>query len=133
MRRSGLCEERGSGWDKVAFEIDFNQLPAPLVEVTQEHTRITLYSHRDLRHMDRADRVRAVYLHACLRYVSAQKMTNASIRERFGIASHNSAKASRLIKEAVDEHLIALRDPRAPVKLREYVPWWAAPDGSISS
>jgi predicted HTH transcriptional regulator len=128
MRRGGLCEERGSGWDKVAFEIEFNQLPAPLVEVTQEHTRVTLYSHRDLRDMDRADRIRAVYLHACLRFVSAQKMTNTSVRGRFGIEPRNSAKASRLIKEAIDESLIGLRDPQAPVKLREYVPWWAVPD-----
>ncbi|WP_250033277.1 ATP-binding protein [Paractinoplanes maris] len=131
MRRGGLCEERGSGWDKVAFEIEFHQLPAPLVEVTQEHTRVTLYSHRDLRDMDRADRVRAVYLHACLRYVSAQRMTNTSVRARFGIEAHNSARASRLIKEAIDGELIGLRDPQAPVKLREYVPWWAAPDGSL--
>ncbi|XVU27331.1 hypothetical protein ACQPZJ_09905 [Actinoplanes sp. CA-054009] len=133
MRRGGLCEERGSGWDNVAFEIEFHQLPAPLVEVTQEHTKVTLYSHRDLRDMDRGDRVRAVYLHACIRYVSGQKMTNTSVRERFGIESHNSARASRLIKEAMDERLIGLRDPRAAVKLREYVPWWASADGSIEN
>lgn len=73
------------------------------------------------------------HITSCLRYVSAQKMTNTSVRERFGIDSRNSAKASRLIKEALDEHLIGLRDRRSPVKLREYVPWWAAPDGSLSA
>ena len=128
MRRVGICEERGSGWDKIGFEIEFHQLPAPLIEVTQEHTRVTLYSHGSLSDMDRADRVRATYLHACLRFVSAQRMTNTSVRGRFGINPQNSARASRLIKEAIDEGLIALRDPRAPLKLREYVPWWAAPE-----
>ena len=128
MRRAGICEERGSGWDKIGFEIEFHQLPAPLVEVTQEHTRVTLYSHRNLRDMDRADRVRAVYLHACLRFVSSKRMTNTSVRDRFGIGPQNSARASRLIKEALDERLIVLRDSHAPLKLREYVPWWAGPD-----
>ncbi|MBF9132624.1 putative DNA binding domain-containing protein [Plantactinospora sp. S1510] len=128
MRRGGICEERGSGWDKVAFEIEFHQLPAPLVEVTAEHTRVILFSQRSLREMDRADRVRAVYLHACLRHVTRQQVTNTTIRERFGIEVRNSARASRLIKEAMDEHMITLRDPNAPLKLREYVPWWAAPD-----
>lgn len=128
MRRGGICEERGSGWDKVGFEIEFHQLPAPLVEVTAEHTRVTLFGQRNLKDMDRADRVRAVYLHACLRHVTRKQVTNTSIRERFQIEPRNSAKASRLIKEALEEGMIALRDPNAPLKLREYVPWWAAPD-----
>jgi ATP-dependent DNA helicase RecG len=127
MRMSGICEERGSGWDKIAFEIEFNRLPAPLVEVTSEHTKVTLYGHRELRDMDRSDRTRAVYLHACLRYVSGQKTTNTTVRERFSIEAQNSARASRLIKDAMDERYIVLRDPQAPLRLREYVPWWAGP------
>ena len=27
------CEERGSGWDKVATQVEQHRLPAPLVEV----------------------------------------------------------------------------------------------------
>ncbi|GAA0267149.1 helix-turn-helix domain-containing protein [Cryptosporangium japonicum] len=126
MRRGGICEERGSGWDKIGLEIELHQLPAPLIEVDNDHTRVTLLSYRALKDMDRSDRVRAVYLHTCLRYVSRQKVTNTSIRERFGISQQNSAKASRLIKEAVEDGMIALRDPHAPLRLREYVPSWAA-------
>jgi ATP-dependent DNA helicase RecG len=125
MRRVGICEERGSGWDKIGLEVEFHQLPAPLIEVTESHTKVTLYRHHDLKDMDRAERVRSVYLHACLRYVSGKKSTNTSVRERFGIDSKNSARASRIIKEAIDEGLVVLRDPQAALKLREYVPWWA--------
>ena len=39
MRRIGICEERGSGWDKVVFQPEIYQLPAPLAEATSEHTR----------------------------------------------------------------------------------------------
>ena len=34
MRRIGVCEERGSGIDKVVFETEFYQLPAPEFEIT---------------------------------------------------------------------------------------------------
>lgn len=128
MRRCGVCEERGSGWDKIAFEIEFNQLPAPLVELTVEHTKVTLFSHKDLAEMDRGERVRAVYLHACLRHVTHKSVTNSSIRERFGINEHDSYKASRIIKEALDQGRIVVRDPSAGRRFMTYVPWWAAPD-----
>src|SRR3990167_3516159 len=45
MRRIGICEERGSGVDKVVFETEFYQLPAPDFEVTGENTRATLFAH----------------------------------------------------------------------------------------
>jgi predicted HTH transcriptional regulator len=121
-----MCEERGSGWDKIAFEIEVYQLPAPLIEITAEHTKITLFSHKDLKIMDRAERVRAVYLHASLRHVIHERVTNTSIRERFGIQARNSAQASRLIREAVEDGLVAPRDPAASKKFMEYVPFWAA-------
>jgi len=125
MRRIGICEERGSGWDKIAFQIELFQLPAPLIEVSEEHTRVVLFAHRPLLKMDRADRVRAVYLHACLRYVSHERMTNASVRERFGIERRNSATASRLIREAVEAGLVVPYDPEAGRKFMRYVPFWA--------
>lgn len=128
MRRIGVCEERGSGWDKVAFETELYQLPAPLAEATAEHTRVVLFAPRPLSRMAREDRVRAVYLHACLRYVSRQNTTNSSVRERFRIDAKNSAVASRLIREAIDAGRIVPYDEGAAPKLMRYLPIWAAPD-----
>lgn len=126
MRRIGVCEERGSGVDKVVFQTELFQLPAPLFESTEEHTVSVLFAHKSLNDMDQVDRVRACYLHACLRYAQRDFMTNASLRERFGIESRNSAKASRLIGEALDQGLIAPHDPDAGKKFMKYVPYWAA-------
>ncbi len=70
LRRVGICEELGSGVDKVVTQTEFYQLPAPLFEALEEHTRTTLFSHKELKEMDKADRVRAVYLHSCLKYVN---------------------------------------------------------------
>jgi predicted HTH transcriptional regulator len=125
MRRMGICEERGSGVDKVVSQAEFYQLPAPAFEIVGDSTRSTLFAPRPLTQMDQADRVRAVYLHACLRYVQREFMTNSSLRERFGIDTKNSATASRLIKEALAAGVVRLRDPDAPPKLRRYVPEWA--------
>ena len=85
MRRIGVCEERGSGVDKVVFQTELYQLPAPLFETTGEHTRAVLFAHREFREMDKTDRIRACYLHACLRYVQRDYMTNTTLRERFRI------------------------------------------------
>ncbi|GAB7014735.1 ATP-binding protein [Methanogenium cariaci] len=128
MRRMGICEERGSGIDKVVFQTEFYQLPAPLFEMAGETTRTILFAPRPLTRMDKADRVRACYLHACLKYVNREYLTNSSLRERFGIAPKNSATASRYIKEALGMGKIVPYDPTAGSKIMKYVPWWAAPD-----
>jgi len=127
MRRTGICEERGSGWDKVVFQTELYQLPAPLPEAGEGHTCVVMFTPRPLSKMDKVDRVRAVYLHASLRYVNREQLTNASLRERFGIQPKNSATASRLIKEAVESGAIVPYDPDAAPKFMRYVPIWAAP------
>ncbi len=125
MRRIGVCEERGSGIDKVVFQTEVFQLPAPTFEVIEEQTRATLFSHRPLSRMDKSDRIWACYLHACLRYVNRDFMTNSSLRERFGIIAQNSATASRLIKEAIAAELIRAYDVGSGRKYMKYIPWWA--------
>lgn len=127
MRRMGICEERGSGWDKVVAMTEIYQLPAPLVEAAADNTRVVLFAPRSLSKMDKADRVRAVYLHASLRYVGREHLTNASVRQRFGLQPTNKATASRLIREAVEAGVIVPYDPDAAPKLMRYVPFWAAP------
>lgn len=125
MRRFGICEERGSGIDKVVHETEIFQLPAPEFAETENSFRATLFSYRSLNDMDKSDRIRACYMHASLRYVMRDYMTNASLRERFGIESKNSAIASRLIKEAHEAGLIRPYDPEAGRRFMKYVPWWA--------
>ena len=127
MRRIRICEERGSGIDKVVFQVELYQLPAPLFENPDGFTRSVLFAHKPLTAMYKADRIRACYLHACLCYVSDKAMTNASVRNRFGIAEKNAAIASRLLSEAVAAGLIVVRNPEAGARSRTYLPFWAAP------
>ena len=68
-----------------------------------------------------------MYLHAGLRYVNGEYLTNASMRKRFGIDARNSARASRLIAEAFGAGAVVPDDPAAAPKFRRYVPAWADP------
>lgn len=128
MRQVGIAEERGSGWDKVAFQVELHQLPPAQVEVVGDQTKVTLFSPKTLTKMDKPERVLAVYQHACLRYVSNEPTNNASVRQRFGIAERNKAAASRIIKEAIAEGLIVAYDKSAGPRVIRYVPFWADPD-----
>ena len=125
MRRFGICEERGSGIDKVVLQVELSQLPAPLFEAPDGFTRTVLFSHKSLTEMDKDDRVRACYLHACLKYVMRDFLTNASLRERFGVKEKNKASVSRYIREAIQAGLIKPFDEDAARKSMKYVPSWA--------
>lgn len=127
MRRMGLCEERGSGIDKVVKQTEDFQLPAPLFEASGDFLRAVLFGHRPLQKMSQADRIRACYQHACLKYVNHDFMTNPSLRERFGLSEASSSTVSRYIREAIEANVIAAVDPKAGRKFMKYVPWWAAP------
>ena len=125
MRRFGICEERGSGIDKVVFQVELYQLPAPLFERPTGFTRVVLFAHKDLKDMDKQERIRACYLHACLKYVMRDFLTNTSLRGRLGIAERNKAAVSRYIREAVEAGMIKPVDEHAAKKLMKYVPFWA--------
>jgi predicted HTH transcriptional regulator len=126
MRRLGICEEKGSGIDKVIFYNEIYQLPAPEILIQEKHTKVIMYSYKTLNQMDKKDKIRACYQHCCLRYVSNDKMTNQSLRNRFQIESKNAAIASRIIKEALTTKAIKEDDPESNSrKYKKYIPIWA--------
>jgi predicted HTH transcriptional regulator len=125
MRRFRICEERGSGIDKVVFQVELFQLPAPLFEAPEGFTRMTLFAHKPLSAMGKTDRVRACYLHACLKYVTRSFLTNASLRKRLGVEERNKAAVSRYIREAMEAGMIKPFDESAAPRLMKYVPFWA--------
>ena len=125
MRRLGICEQRGTGWDKVVFQSELFQLPAPRIDTGSHYTRVLLFGHRALSSTDRKERIRALYLHACYKYVNGAYLTNSSVCQRFGIEARNSAKASQLITEAVEAGAIVADSPNAARNIMQYLPWWA--------
>ena len=125
MRRFRICEERGSGIDKVVIQTELYQLPAPLFEVPTGFTRTVLFAHQELDAMTKPDRVRACYLHACLQYVQRKAMTNKSLRERFGIDDSRSALVSRIINATIEAGLIRKISLSESRRDSAYVPFWS--------
>lgn len=125
MRRLGLCEEFGTGWDKIVVTCEQALLPAPKIELFEESTRVTLYADFPFCNISREDKLWACYLHACIKYVQGEQLTNATLRERFGLSKSASASISRLIKEAIAESLIKPLDPGTAPKHMKYIPTWA--------
>ncbi len=123
MRRMGMCEEQGSGLDKVVQACEVFQLPAPLFRADGNATQAVLYGPRSFAEMTQDERVRACYFHAVLKFLSGDKMKNASLCARLGIAPKNAAQATTVINKALEAKLIRVADldhPRAG-----YLPHWA--------
>jgi predicted HTH transcriptional regulator len=126
MRRMTICEERGSGIDKVISQVEVFQLPAPDFRVAGHNTVATLLGPRTFRQLNRAERIRACYQHACLLYVTGQRMSNASFRKRLGIADKNYPQASSIIQDTIREKLIKPHGKGSASKRDStYVPFWA--------
>ncbi|MFH2047825.1 MAG: ATP-binding protein, partial [bacterium] len=126
MRRFSICEERGSGIDKVIYAIELYQLPAPLFEEESEYVKVTLYLPIPFNKMKKIDRIRACYQHCVLKYVSNDEMSNSSLRKRLKINKSNYPIASRIISDTISEKLIKEKDPsnKSP-KFTRYIPFWA--------
>jgi ATP-dependent DNA helicase RecG len=126
MRRFAICEEKGSGVDKVIQAIELHQLPAPDFRAGFKRFSVVLIAPRGFDVMDRNDRVRACYQHCCLRYVLHQKMTNQSLRERFKLPEEKNVLASQTIAATLEAGKIKVGDPaQTSTRYRSYLPFWA--------
>lgn len=124
MRRLRICEELGTGIDKIISASEDHQLPPPDFTEGENFFRITFFTRREFKDLSQDDKIRGCYQHCCLRYVGRDFMTNSSLRERFGISDKNSATASRLIKSTLEKGLIRIFDENAGPKAMKYVPSW---------
>ncbi|HEY1954048.1 MAG TPA: ATP-binding protein [Polyangiaceae bacterium] len=126
MRRLGMCEEKGSGIDRVIAEVEVYQLPAPDFRIAGDQTSVVLFAPKPFESMDGEERVRAAYQHASLRYVMNQRLTNQSLRERFKLPDSKAETMSRVIRDAIDARQIKPDDPTSGSKrFAKYVPFWA--------
>lgn len=126
MRRMNICEEKSSGIDRVVQAVEIYQLPAPDFRAGHNRTVVTLFGPKPFDDMDRDDRIRACYQHCALKWVMKERMTNQSLRERFGLPEAKSAVTSQIISTAIEAQLIKLDETvGSSRKFARYVPFWA--------
>lgn len=126
MRRMGVCEEKGSGIDKVVHLAEAYQLPAPDFRTSETRTTAVLFAHQDFADMSKSDRIRACYQHCCLKYVSNNRMSNQSLRERFRLPESKTATASQVIGATKEAELIKPDESdTTSTRYARYLPFWA--------
>ncbi len=75
MRRLKMCEELGSGWDRIALECELNRLPAPKIMLYEENTKVTLFSELAFANIPHEEKLWSCYLHACIKYLTHEGWT----------------------------------------------------------
>ena len=127
MRRMKMCEIAGSGWDRITMDCEKDYLPTPTVSVYDnlELTKVTIFSSVPFGKMSREDRLWSCYSHACIKHVNDEVMSNATLRERFGLDESYMSQISRLIRDASEAGLIKKSDPSSSNKFSRYEPYWA--------
>ena len=126
MHKCGICEERGSGYDKVIFSTSSNSMIAPKIEnQDNSFTKVILYSKIPFDLTKKEDRIRTCYMKACLSYVNGQAINNSDIRELFGLSLNDKYKSSRIIKDTLEKRLIKPVDELTAPRYMKYIPFWA--------
>ena len=72
MRLLKLCEEKGSGVDKVVSSMEAMYLPAPEYEEYEDSLRVILYPYKEYAKLTEIERLRATYQHCCVKYVNKE-------------------------------------------------------------
>jgi predicted HTH transcriptional regulator len=127
FRRFGICEERGSGFQKAVAAIELFGLP-PLRFVQGTNSfKVIMYSPKTYAEMDKEERLEAVYQHSVLQFLTGKALTSSSLRKRLKMSERQRPQVSLLIKEALEAKLIQPKDPNSTSrKFAEYIPYYAA-------
>jgi predicted HTH transcriptional regulator len=126
MRRMGICEEKSSGIDRVVHAVEAQRLPAPDFRAGHRRTTAIVFGPRAFREMGRDDRIRACYQHCALKWVTLERMTNRSLRERLRLPDDKAAVVSQVIAATIDAGLVRPDEAMSGSRrFARYVPFWA--------
>lgn len=126
MHKCGICEEWGSGYDKVLDATSKNTMLAPKFEnQNNQFTKVVLFAKIPFDLISKEDGIRTCYMQACLAYVNFGTITNADIRQVFGLEESDKVKSSRIIKDTLAAGLIKPVDPETAPRYMKYIPHWA--------
>lgn len=124
FRRYHICEERGTGFQKVVTAVELFGMPPIAFASLENAFRVTLYAPRSFSDMSQAERIEACYQHAVLQFISNQSLTNTSLRERFKLHVRQRTQIANLIRDAIAAKRIRRKNVAAGKKFAEYLPYW---------
>lgn len=124
FRRFRICEERGTGFQKVVAATELFGLPPVQFSPQDNAFRVTLFAPRKFSEMSQSERIEACYQHAVLQYLSSQTLTNTTLRERFKLHEKQRNQITNLISDSVEARRIKRKDSGSGKKFAEYIPYW---------
>ena len=110
---------------RIIFSTQFKSYSSHFTLVIVSHKLFKTNLILSFNNISTEDKLWSVYLHACLKYLKGEHLTNQSLRERFCIEEKNKAIISRLISDAVSKKLIKVFDETTAPRYKSYVPIWA--------
>lgn len=121
MRQLKLCEELGSGIDRIVEISEKNNLFTPKFIMTDEYVNVKLFKEKGFQQMEDDDKINILFYHCCYRYSIEDYMSNSSLRARFLLDDTKSSvdKITNLIRKAKKIGIIKT----GPNKT--YIPFWA--------
>jgi len=125
FRLCRICEERGTGFQKVVSAVELFGMPPVLFSPQENSFQVTLYAPREFADMSQAERIEACYQHAVLQYFSSKILTNTTLRTRFKVSERQRNQVTNLIADAVEAGRIKRKDSSSGNKFAEYLPYWA--------
>ena len=99
------------------------KMPALSCRAEENSMQVVLYGPRTFAEMTPDERVRACYFHAVLKFLSGDKLKNATLCTRLGIDPRNASQATGVINKTLAAGLIRVGDPDHP--RAGYLPHWA--------
>lgn len=124
FRRYRICEERGTGFQKVVAGIELFGLPPVVFTPMENAFKVTLYAPKKFADMSQRERVEATYQHAVLQFLSGQTLTNTTLRERFKLIDKQRNSITNLIADSLRLGRIKRKDENSSNKFVEYLPYW---------
>lgn len=122
MHKLRICEERGSGIDRVILAVEQYKLPAPVFKSEHASLIATVFLKKPLENLSKEEKINMCYQHCCyLYYMEHLAMTNQSLRERMNADDIKYTAISRIIADTKKAELIRSSENNT----RKYIPFWA--------
>ena len=126
MHKCNICEERGSGYEKIIKATSKNNMPAPIIRnQSDQFTKVILIVKTPYDMLSKEDKIRTCYMQACLAYMEHSTISNADLRMVFGLSDAEIMKITRLIKDTVTAGFIKPFEVNTAQRYMKYIPFWA--------
>ena len=121
MRKLKLCEELGSGIDRIVEKSEIENRFTPKYLTNDEYVNVKLFKNKEFEQMTDEDKMNIMFYHCCYCYTLENYMTNTTLRKRFSLDDSKKSidKITRLIVKAKNKGYIKQGTNKS------YIPFWA--------